>query len=55
MSAWYCLGCEESGDGPKADLASRKHTEVTGHATTVHSGSSPLERVIAEARKGWQR
>jgi hypothetical protein len=52
VSAWYCLRCEESGDGPKADLASRKHTEATGHATTVHNGGlATLEQCVAEVRE----
>jgi hypothetical protein len=40
--SWSCLGdghnpCDEHGDGPKSDLAARKHTEATQHATSTHA------------------
>ena len=36
-----CLGdghkpCDWTADGPKSDLAARKHTEATKHVTTTH-------------------
>jgi hypothetical protein len=29
--------CDWTHDGPKSDLAARKHTEATQHATSTHA------------------
>ena len=47
--AYACLVCKETGTDPGADLAARKHTEQTGHATTTCLPDGPFARTREEA------
>jgi hypothetical protein len=52
VTTWLCLLCDSVGAVAKADLESRKHTEATGHATTVHTGGlAGLAQCVAEVRE----
>jgi hypothetical protein len=50
-TAWFCLVCDDTGAGERADREAEKHTKTTGHATTTsHHPPIALAQCIDEVR-----